>query len=56
MGKRERKIKVIGVRRQKPDIKRLGRALIELAEAQAETEAQAAHQARQKQTKPKGAA
>ncbi len=56
MGKRERKIKVIGVLRQKPDIKRLGKALIELAEAQAEAEAQSTHQTRQKQTKPKGAA
>lgn len=55
MGKRERKIKVIGLRRQKPDIKRLGRALIELAEAQAEAEAQAAHQAKRR-AKPKDAA
>ncbi len=42
----ERHIRVVGVRRDKPDLKRLGRALVELAQAQAEVEAEAdRHQA-----------
>ena len=38
---RERRIRVVGVRRDKPDLKRLGRALVELAQAQAEAQAEA---------------
>jgi hypothetical protein len=36
----ERRIRVKGVRRDQPDMKRLSRALIELAKAQAEADAQ----------------
>jgi hypothetical protein len=36
----ERRIRVKEVRRDQPDMKRLSRALIELAKAQAETDAQ----------------
>lgn len=37
----ERRIRVKGVRRNPPDMKRMSRALMELAKAQAEVEAQA---------------
>lgn len=42
---RERRIRVRGVRRDPPDLKKLSRALIALAlaQAQAEADAQAAH-------------
>lgn len=40
----ERRIRVHGVRREKPDLRRLARALIDLAEAQVEAEAQAANE------------
>ena len=36
----ERRIRVKGVRRQPPDLKKLARALVDLAQAQAEAEAQ----------------
>lgn len=39
--RRERRIIVIGERREQPDLKRLGRALVELAQAQAEADAEA---------------
>ena len=42
----ERRIRVKGVRRNPPDLKRLARALIELARAQAEAEAQALQEGR----------
>lgn len=44
----DRRIRVRGIRRDPPDIKKLSRALIELAmgQAQAEAEAQAAHEAK----------
>lgn len=44
MAKR-RNIRVHGVRRKEPDLRKLSRALLALAEAQHETEAQAAHEA-----------
>jgi hypothetical protein len=39
----ERRIRVRGVRRDPPDLKKLSRALIQLALAQAEADAQAEH-------------
>ncbi len=39
----ERRIRVRGVRRRELDVKRLARALIDLAQAQAEAEAEAEH-------------
>jgi hypothetical protein len=41
----ERRISVHGVRRDSPDLRRIARALIDLAQAQAEAEAQAANPA-----------
>lgn len=38
----ERRIRVKGVRRNPPDLKRMSRALVELAKAQAEADAQSA--------------
>ncbi len=43
-GGRQRRILVRGVRRETPDVRKLSRALIELAMAQAEADAQAAPQ------------
>lgn len=43
MAKR-RNIRVHGVRRKEPDLRKLSRALLALAEVQHEAEAQAAHQ------------
>ena len=40
----ERRIRVKGVRRNPPDLKRMSRALVELAKAQAEADAQLAAQ------------
>jgi hypothetical protein len=40
---RQRKIRVRGVRKDGPDVRRLGRAIIELAQAQAEADAAAHH-------------
>lgn len=40
---KKRNIRVHGVRRQEPDLRKLSRALIALAEAQREVDAQAAH-------------
>lgn len=40
----ERRIRVKGVRRQPVDLRRLARALIELAQAEAEAAAQAEHE------------
>lgn len=45
---RSRHIRVRGIRRRTVDASKLGRALIELAQAQAEKEAQVEHKARQK--------
>jgi hypothetical protein len=39
----ERRIRVRGIRKDPPDLRRLARALIELAQLQAETEAEAEH-------------
>ena len=44
----ERRIRVRGIRRQNPDIPKLARALIELAQVQLEAEAEAEHEARRK--------
>ena len=43
MAKKQRKIRVVGERRSKPDLKRLSKVLVELAQAQAETAAAAEH-------------
>ncbi|GAB3172274.1 hypothetical protein GCM10027059_41760 [Myceligenerans halotolerans] len=42
----ERQLRVRGVRRDPPDLRKLSRALIDLAQADAEREAQAEHAAR----------
>ena len=42
----ERRIRVRGIRRKDPDVRKLGRALIELAQAQAEADALAQHEAK----------
>ena len=56
----ERRIRVRGIRRKNPDLRKLARALIELAQAQAEAEAQGEHEARLKRkgthSRPKGGA
>ncbi len=44
----ERRIRVRGVRRKDPDLRKLARALIELARAQTEAEAQQQHEASEK--------
>lgn len=44
VGRPERRISVRGVRRDPPDLKKLSQALIALAIAQAEKNAQAAHE------------
>jgi hypothetical protein len=44
----ERRIRVRGIRRKNPDIPKLARALIELAQVQLEAEAQAEHEVRRK--------
>lgn len=41
----ERRIRVRGIRRKSPDLSKLARALIDLAQAQAETEAEEQHKA-----------
>ena len=43
----ERRIRVRGIKRDPTDLRRLARALIELAQAQAEAEAEAAHGTKQ---------
>jgi hypothetical protein len=42
---KKRNIRVHGVRRQEPDLRKLSRALIALVEAQREVNAEAAHRA-----------
>lgn len=44
-----RRLRVRGVRRSEPDLRRLGRVLIELAQAEAEAAAQADHEHREQQ-------
>jgi hypothetical protein len=44
-GRRERQFRIRGVRKDPPDMRKLGRALLGLAAAEAEREAQAAHEA-----------
>jgi len=52
---RERRIRVRAIRRKEPDLRKLARALIELAQAQAEADAQAEH-AEKVEENPKRAA
>ena len=47
----ERRIRVRGVKRDPADLRRLARALIEMAQAQAEAEAEAAHEKEQTRIK-----
>jgi len=49
----ERRIRVRGVRKDPPDLRRLARALIELVELQAEVEAEAEHNKRIPKQKPR---
>lgn len=53
MSKRDH-IRVHGIRRKRVDAAKLGRAVIELAQAQAEKEAQAEHEGRQDTERPAG--
>ncbi|MGH9089838.1 MAG: hypothetical protein ACRDZR_00415 [Acidimicrobiales bacterium] len=51
----ERRIRIRGVKKDSPDFRRLARALLDLAKAEAEAEAQSAHRRTErarKQTKP----
>jgi hypothetical protein len=52
----ERRLRVRGIRQDPTDLRRLARALIDLAQAQAEAEAEAEHKNNQRKTKrkPKG--
>jgi hypothetical protein len=43
-GSKERRLRVRGVRRNPPDLRKLASALIELAQAQAETDALVGHE------------
>ena len=47
----ERRLRVRGIRRKDPDLRKLGRALIELAQAQAEADALTEHEAQNKRTR-----
>lgn len=49
----KRRIRVRGIKREQPDLRRLARALIDLARLQAEADAEAEHTARTRQPKPK---
>lgn len=49
----ERRIRVRAIRRERPDLAKLGRALIDLAQAQAEAEAEQAHRRQRSERKPK---
>lgn len=48
----ERRISIRSIRRDPPDLQKLGRALIALAMAQAEAEAQAQHEAEKAEEQP----
>lgn len=43
VGRRERRLRIRAVHKSRPDLSKLARALIELAQAQVEAEAQAEH-------------
>ena len=47
--KRDRRVRVRGIRRTKPDLRKLSRALILLAQAQAEKDAETDYQRRKAQ-------
>jgi hypothetical protein len=49
----ERRIRVHGIRKDPPDLRRLARALIELAKLQAEAEAQAEQDQRNRKRAPR---
>ena len=51
----ERRIRVQGIRRETPDLRRLARALIDLAQAEAEAAAQAEHETNDKSATAKAA-
>lgn len=48
----ERRFRVRGVRRDQPDVRKLGKALISLAQAEAEKQARAEYAARQQDDAP----
>jgi hypothetical protein len=50
-----RRIRVRAIRREQPDLRKLARALIELAQAQAEAEAQAEHEQQSEEESPRAA-
>lgn len=52
----QRRIRVRGIKRAKPDLRKLSKALILLAAAQAEKEAETEHRRRQRQRSPRGQA
>lgn len=51
-GRPERRLTVRAVQRAQPDLSKLARALIELAQAQVEAEAQAEHETPKRKEKP----
>jgi hypothetical protein len=55
---RNRRIRVRAIRRDPPDVKKLGKALLSLAmaQAQAEADAEAEHKKKTKEDKPRAAA
>ncbi|UVJ38063.1 hypothetical protein [Arthrobacter sp. CJ23] len=53
LSKPKRRIVVTGVQRERPDLRKLGRAAIALAQAAAEREAQATHEARATSVPPR---
>ena len=48
----ERRIMVRGVRREQPDLRRVARAIVELAAMRAEAQAEAEHHTKHAQSKP----
>ncbi len=50
---KDRHIKLRAIRRRDPDLRRLGRALLELAAAQAEADAEASHRTDQQPPQPR---
>ena len=52
VGRRERRLRVRAIHRAQPDLQKLARALIELAAAQVEAEAQADHESGERKEKP----
>jgi hypothetical protein len=54
--RQERKLRIRSVRREPPDTRRIARALMELAQAQAEADAEAVHRSANRDSKSGDAA